>query len=159
MGIFSSETEAERIQRKDAAQARKAEERQRRQLELEAEQRARREAEFLASPPGLARTSRQRGDHLLQISLDLEDVESHVIAMDSAWSTRHATDVSEILNAVCTEGWDLHSFSTTFVNMGEISRDRFLASGQEVAVEGRLVGTYVFSRAAGRPPSTPDRDS
>jgi hypothetical protein len=146
MGIFSSESEAERIQRKDAAQARKEAERKRRQQEFDVQERARREAEFRASPPGLARTSHHRGDALLQISLDLEDVKSHVIAMDSAWSTRHANDVSEILNAICAEGWDLHSFSTSFVHMGEVSRDRFLASGQEVAVKGRLVGTYVFAR-------------
>ena len=141
MGIFSSETDAERAERKATDQQRKAAEQQRREEERAECARANEDAKFLASPPGQARTRYQRGDHLFQISLDVETIKSHVVAMENAYTTRHATDVSEILNAVVAEGWALHSLSTTFVNEGEESRDRFLASGQQVPVRGRIVGT------------------
>jgi hypothetical protein len=41
------------------------------------------------------------------------------------------------------------------VNEGEESRDRFLASGQHVAVRGRIVGTYVCTRRS--PDTRPQR--
>lgn len=146
MGIFNSESEEERTRRKDEAQIRKAADRERRDQERATEERSRQHAKFVASPQGMARTCYQRGDALFQVSLDLENIQNHVIAMESAYTTRHAIDVSDVLNAIHSEGWQFHSFSTTFVNEGEISRDRFLASGQQVAVQGRVYATYVFTR-------------
>lgn len=54
--------------------------------------------------------------------------------------------IADALNEIAREGWDFHSVATAFINEGEVSRDKFLASGQQVAVRGRLVGTYVFTR-------------
>ncbi|HEY0694036.1 MAG TPA: hypothetical protein VGD71_33955 [Kribbella sp.] len=116
---------------------------------LEARQKEREEAEFRESPVGKARASYERGDFLFQLSLDIEDIAAHVVAMENAYTERKATDVSEILNSVRIEGWNFHSFSTTFVNEGEVSRDKFLSTGQQVAVRGRIVGTYVFTRKPG----------
>jgi hypothetical protein len=133
-----------------------AEEKAAREAQKEADRaertRQREEEAFRRSPAGQARSSRERGDVLFQVSFDLEDVKALVVAMTDAFTTRSARDVSEILNSIVAEGWDLHSFSTAFVNEGEVSRDRFMASGQQVAVRGRLVGTYVFTRRPGHAP-------
>jgi hypothetical protein len=110
---------------------------------------------FLRSPTGQARTSYERGDYLFQVSFDLENIQSHVVAMANAYTTRQPRDVSDIVNAIAGEGWNFHTLSTTFVNEGEESRDRFLASGQHVAVRGRVVGTYVFTRRS--PDTRPQR--
>jgi hypothetical protein len=83
---------------------------------------------------------------MLQLSLDIEDISARVVAMENAYTERKVADVSETLNSVGCEGWNFHSFSTTFVNEGEISRDKFLSTGQQVVVRGRIVGTYVFTR-------------
>jgi hypothetical protein len=135
MAFFNSVDPATAAQR----EAEKAAARQQKQRERE-------EAAFLRSPAGQARKSYQRGDQLFQVSFDLENIQSHVVAMTNAYTSRHATDVSEVLNSIVAEGWNFHTLSTTFVNEGEESRDRFLASGQHVAVRGRIVGTYVFTR-------------
>lgn len=117
-----------------------------REQQRAAKQQAREEAAFRASPVGQARESYQRGDALFQVSFDVENIQSHVVAMVNAYTTRAANDVSEVLNAITAEGWNFCSLSTTFINEGEESRDRFLASGQHVAVRGRVLGTYVFTR-------------
>jgi hypothetical protein len=61
-------------------------------------------------------------------------------------TTKTATDPSEILNAVCAQGWDLVNGSFVFVEEGSQSRDKFLSSGQNVAVKGSTVGYYLFRR-------------
>jgi hypothetical protein len=153
MALFKASDEATAAQRaadKAAAQERKAQERvaaeQKREEERLAGERARQEAAFNRSPAGQARTCYQRGDHLFQVSIDLEKVTSHVVAMSNAYTGRHARDVSDVINSIAAEGWAFHTLSTTFVNEGEESRDRFLATGQQTAVRGRVVGTYVFTR-------------
>jgi hypothetical protein len=130
MGLFKAD---------EATAAQRAEDKERK-----AQERA--HQAFLRSPTGQARTSYQRGDYLFQVSFDLENIQSHVVAMANAYTTRQPRDVSDIVNSIAAEGWNFHTLSTTFVNEGEESRDRFLASGQHVAVRGRIVGTYVFTR-------------
>jgi len=122
-------------------------------LQLRDEQRAaaelqRNEEAFRKSPAGQARLSLERGNQIFQISLDLENIKALVIPMGNAHTTRQATDVSDVINSIVVEGWDFHTLSTTFVNEGEESRDKFMASGQYVAVRGRIVGTYVFTRSS-----------
>ena len=110
---------------------------------------AEKEEAYRASPLGQARTSYERGDTLLQISMDLEDVRARVIALEGAHTERTTMDVTETLNVIVAEGWDFCSLSTAFVHEGEQSRDKFLSTEQQVAVRGRLVGTYVFTRRPG----------
>jgi hypothetical protein len=62
-------------------------------------------------------------------------------------TTRKATgDPSEILNAVCNEGWELVNGSFVFVEQGQQSRDKLMSSGQNVAIKGTVVGYYLFRR-------------
>jgi len=51
-----------------------------------------------------------------------------------------------VLNAICREGWDLVSGDFVFVEEGQQSRDKFMSSGQNVAINGRTVGYYLFKR-------------
>src|SRR5439155_17295118 len=52
----------------------------------------------------------------------------------------------DTLNAVCNEGWDLVSGSFVFVETGQVSRNKALSSGQQVATSGTVVGYYLFKR-------------
>ena len=142
MTLFRSETPEQRAEReRQKSESRAAKEREREEMR------------FNASPVGQARAGFARGDQLFQASFDLENVKAVVVAMTDAYTARSGHDVSDVLNSIAAEGWDLHSFSTAFVNEGEVSRDKFMSSGQQVAVRGRLVGTYVFSRKAGHSPA------
>jgi hypothetical protein len=66
--------------------------------------------------------------------------------MVGSTTTKTATDPSEILNAVCGQGWELVNGSFVFVEEGAQSRDKFMSSGQNVAVKGKTVGYYLFRR-------------
>jgi hypothetical protein len=142
MPLFRNESDEERAARAAQKAADKA-----------AKQLGREEDAFRQSPVGQARAGYERGDVLFQVSFDIQNVKASVVAMTNAYTTRTARDPSDILNSIAAEGWDLHTCSTAFVNEGEESRDRFMASGQQVAVRGRLVGTYVFTRRPGHQPS------
>ena len=112
---------------------------------------ARREAErqraaFLASPVGCAQTAFEHGDHLFQYAHDVESQAAIIVAMIGSTTSRSSTDPSDILNAVCRQGWELVNASFVFREQGSQSRDKFLSSGQNVAVKGTTVGYYLFRR-------------
>jgi len=65
-----------------------------------------------------------------------------IVAMVGSSTSKKTADPSQILNAVCARGWELVNGSFVFVVEGEQSRDKFMASGQNVAVKGRTVGYY-----------------
>jgi hypothetical protein len=60
-----------------------------------------------------------------------------------------STDPAAILNSVCNEGWELVNGSFVFHELDSESRDKFLASGQNIAVKGTVIGYYVFRRCEG----------
>jgi hypothetical protein len=62
----------------------------------------------------------------------------------------------ETLNAVCDEGWELLNGSFVFVETGQQSRNRAMASGQQIAVAGTVVGYYLFKRNSGNKKTAPD---
>jgi hypothetical protein len=142
MSLFKNVDPAEA----EARAAQKAAADEQRREEQERKDAAKREAEFNASPSGQARRSFERGDHLFQVSFELESIGAAVRAMEGAYTRRSTNDPSRILNGIAAEGWTFQSLSTAFVSEGEVSRDKFMSSGQQVAVRGRLVGTYVFTR-------------
>lgn len=118
-------------------------EQQRQQIRAEKER-----AAFLASPVGQAETAFARGDQVFQYSHSVMSQHAIIVAMVGSNTTKTTTDPSEILNAVCRQGWELVNGSFVFVVEGEQSRDKFLASGQNVAVKGQTVGYYLFRRCA-----------
>ncbi len=110
------------------------------------ERAAKDEAEFLKSAPGRARSAFQRGDAVFQYSLDVQDNKAVVVAMGPAYTKSKQTDPTDVLNAICAEGWDLVNGSFVFQELGSESRDKFMSSGQNVAVKGTVIGFYLFRR-------------
>lgn len=114
--------------------------------QIEQKRREEEEAAFRASPTGRARTAFERGDQVFQYGLNVMNQQAIIIAMVGARAPQRATDPTAILNAVCREGWELVNGSFVFVQTGQESRDKFMASGQNVAIAGAVVGYYLFKR-------------
>jgi hypothetical protein len=138
------EDRAEKDARKQQAAAEK--EQQRREQEA-----AQQRAAYLASPVGRAQTAYQRGDQVFQFEHDVMSQQAIIVAMVGSSTGKTTADPSEILNAVCAQGWELINGSFVFIHEGEQSRDKLLSSGQNVAIKGRTVGYYLFRRAEQSP--------
>jgi hypothetical protein len=104
--------------------------------------------DWFSSPPGQARLAYEHGDQIFQCAIDVKQTKAMVVAMVGAYTTQSSNDPAAILNQICWEGWDLVDASFVFVELGSESRDKFLASGQNVAVKGTVMGYYVFKRCA-----------
>ena len=122
-------------------QRRDAEERKQRE-QLERDRRA-----FEESPAGRARASFANGDQVFQCSIDVMTQRAIIVSMVGGTTSRRSTDPVAILNSVCREGWEIVNGSFVFVEQGQESRDKFMSSGQNVAVKGQTVGYYVFRRS------------
>jgi hypothetical protein len=101
---------------------------------------------FFATPAGKARRSFESGDHVFQYSLDVMNQEAIIVAMMGSTTSKKEADPSAVLNSVCAEGWELVTGSFVFVEQGHQSRDKFMSSGQNIAIKGRTVGYYLFKR-------------
>lgn len=111
-----------------------------------AKEAAAQEAAFWASPGGQAREAFERGDAILQFELDVRQSQTYTIPMWKTGALTKANDPSEVLNSIVREGWTLVNGSFVFHETGSESRDKFMASGQHVAVRGVVVGYYLFER-------------
>ena len=120
------------------------------QRELERQQKAveKRAREFWNSPAGGARTAFDRGDLVYQFELDVRDASTYTIPMWKTGAMTTTTDASDVLNSIAREGWRLVTGSFVFQETGSESRDKFMASGQHIAVKGTVVGYYLFERNA-----------
>lgn len=157
------EKEAKRLEkerREHDEAARKAAETAAKEERKEQERLERDRQEFLKSPAGQARTAFERGDPVFQFSIDVQNTQAVVIPMVTAMTNTKTTDPIAVLNSVCNEGWDLVNGSFVFHETGSESRDKFLASGQNIAVRGTVIGYYrseqeavapIWSLAAVRP--------
>lgn len=87
---------------------------------------------FFQSPAGRARLAFERGQHLFQYELEIDQVEPTVIPGPLGTSPRTTEDAVDILNSVAVEGWKL-------------------VDGKFFYVESRgLVGCYLFKRSKKR---------
>jgi hypothetical protein len=134
------EEAAEAESRKQAEQAAK----ENRKL---AEQAAKEREAFLRSPAGQARAAFERGDLVFQYSMDVMSQDAIIVAMIGSTTAKRTKDPVDVLNSVCREGWELLNGSFVFVEQGQQSRDKFMSSGQNVAIKGSTVGYYLFRRA------------
>lgn len=122
------------------------------QRRREAEERKRAEAiekarqAFYRTPAGRARVAFERGDYLFQYEANVMRQEAIIVAMVGSRTSKKTTDPVDVLNSVCREGWELVNGSFVFVEQGQQSRDKFMSSGQNVAVKGATVGYYLFKR-------------
>jgi hypothetical protein len=130
---------AEQREQKVAEQRSQREEAQRRQAE----------AAFWSSPQGQARSARVHGNRFFQLSLPLSSTQrsfSAVISGDKSMATR-SLDPTDLLGAVESEGWRLEDAGYVFREVGSVSRDKLLSSGQTASVMGEIVGIYLFRAA------------
>jgi hypothetical protein len=142
MALLKKSEEEKRLREHEKQARAKEKDRQR---ETAARERLRKD--FYKSPPGRARAAYELGAKVFQYEIDLQNVQATVVPMMTATAKRTRTnDASEILSAVCDEGWELVNGSFVFVQTGSESRDKFMASGQQVAVRGTTVGYYLFKR-------------
>lgn len=61
-------------------------------------------------------------------------------AFTSTKDSQHAS----ILDTIEAEGWLLEHAGYVYRVTRSISRDKFLSSGQQEAVEGEIIGIYIF---------------
>lgn len=101
---------------------------------------------FAQSPAGRARAAFRKGDQVFQFSIDVMNQKAIIVAMVGGTTSQRTSDPVEVLNSVCREGWDLVNGSFVFVEQGQESRDKFMSSGQNVAIKGEVVGYYLFKR-------------
>ncbi|HVV12479.1 hypothetical protein [Amycolatopsis sp.] len=130
----AAEQAAKERQRREAAEHKRLQEVQR---EREA---------FNRSPAGRARTGFARGDQVFQYAIDVMNQRAVIVAMVGGTTTKQTSDPVAVLNSVCQEGWELVNGSFVFVEQGQESRDKFMSSGQNVAIKGQVMGYYLFKR-------------
>jgi hypothetical protein len=93
-----------------------------------------------------ALTAYERGDALLQVVLEIADMKPTVGPMSGTMTETLGREINPTLNAICATGWTLHTASFVSRDLGFESRDKFMASGQQVAFRGEVLGYYIFSR-------------
>src|SRR6266508_3838175 len=142
MPLIKRKTEEERAE-KAALKERQQREADRRKF---AEQLERERKAFFRTPAGQARLAFDRGDQVFQYAIDVMSQEAIIVAMVGSTTAQKTSDPVAILNSVCHEGWELVNGSFVFVEQGQQSRDKFMSSGQNVAIKGTTVGYYLFKR-------------
>jgi hypothetical protein len=140
--MFKSKS-PEEVAAKEAQRERQAAERETQRQRQQAEKERQR---YLSTPVGQAEVAFNNGDHVFQYAHDVASQQAVIVAMVGSTTTKQTADPTAILNAVCNQGWELVNGSFVFVEEGSQSRDKFLASGQNVAVKGTTVGYYLFRR-------------
>jgi len=109
------------------------------------EQRRKKEEAFAKSPAGRARATKAAGMKIFQIDIPLSKNEAHTVAMVGAFAnSTKIEDYASTIQAIEDEGWRLDHVGYVYRITGSESRDKFLASGQQEAVRGEIVGIYIF---------------
>jgi hypothetical protein len=117
--------------------------------ELVAEAAAAAEKAFWASPQGRATKAFDRGDEFLQIEIPHSSVTGFTNAAfnsATAGKIRQKLTRTDLLGQIEEAGWRLEHANWVYIQTGQNSRDKFLASGQHVVVTGEVVGIYLFRR-------------
>jgi hypothetical protein len=140
--MFNRESDEQKAAKAAAREAERA---------AQSEQKARQA--WLASPVGQATSAREAGAQFFQIDLDLTAMERSVWASADAKSgynvkERRVGNHADALGQIEAVGWRLEHAGFVFIQTGQVSRDKMLSSGQEVGVQGRVSGIYLFRRAS-----------
>lgn len=104
------------------------------------------ERAYWESPVGQAKLAHQRGDAVFQLAMPLRGQKAVIVPMAGGTSVATEKDWTAELNEVVSVGWDLVNGSVVFVQTGQESREKFMASGQNVAISGQVIGYYLFKR-------------
>jgi len=117
----------------------------------EAKAREKLRSAFFESPAGEARRAYESGAKVFQYETDVKSTKAVVRGLSKAvaketLASRLSRGPVAILNAVADEGWELVNGSFVFLESGQVSRNRALATGQQVAISGTVIGYYLFKR-------------
>lgn len=83
--------------------------------------------------------------NIYQIDMPLSQTTGRTVAMTGAYADSTKTkDYSNVIQSIEKEGWHLDHVGYVYRITGSVSRDKFLASGQQEAVSGEIVGIYIF---------------
>jgi hypothetical protein len=121
------------------------EERQAKATKKAADEQRAREAQFNASPAGRARAEKSAGSKIFQIDAPLSRTTGRTVAMIGAYADSTKTkDYSTLIESIEAEGWRLDHVGYVYRVTGSVTRDKFMASGQQEATSGEIVGIYIF---------------
>ena len=135
---------------------------QKTEAELAADAARAAEKAFWGSPQGQALKAFERGDEFYQAEIPHSSVTGFTNAAfnsATAGKIRQRLTRTDLLGQIEEAGWHLEHADWVYIQTGQNSRDKFLASGQHVVVTGEVVGIYLFRRdntraKRTRPPTT-----
>jgi hypothetical protein len=133
MASIFKKTEEERKAEKEALEA-KIE----KQKELDAHN------AWLATPIGMATSAKESGNGFFEIELEIGSSKRQVSFGSADFGKHKKSDFTGLLSQIESVGWHLEQVGYYFMITGETSRDKFLASGQNTAVNGKTMGVYLF---------------
>ncbi|KQY56108.1 hypothetical protein ASD11_16730 [Aeromicrobium sp. Root495] len=145
MGLFKSEEErlaaqAERERVEAARQVAQAE-----QDKKDAAARA--FAARAASPVGRAELAHEAGHRFFEIQLDVSQTQGTAFFGEVRGNESRSDAHLGVLGEIEAVGWRLEHAGYVFVETGQESTDKFVSTGQRIAVTGKTVGIYLFRRA------------
>ncbi|MDX6284725.1 MAG: hypothetical protein QOG53_210 [Frankiales bacterium] len=111
---------------------------------------AQKETAFRASPVGQAVTAREQAQGFFEIQLVVGESQRDSTLFggnNTNWSKNKKVTHAGLLSAIEAVGWRLEHVGYIYQVTSESSRDKFLASGQQIAVSGRTIGIYLFRAA------------
>jgi len=127
------------------------------QKQQEQKRKRKEEEAFRATPAGKARTAKDKGHVVFQFMEVLTETKAEVIPMVGAYARDEAgatglqsvlgtqnRTIGSAIEAIESEGWRMVHAGYVFQQTYAESRDKFLASGQQVAIAGRVLGIYTF---------------
>lgn len=137
----------DRRREKEKKKALKSASPEERQKAAEAEKLYRRRDEYFASPWGQARNAKLSGLKYFQIELPIDSTYqtgySKAVANVKAAMRSHGGQ-GAALTYIEMEGRELVQAGFVFKESGQVSRDKFLSSGQQVMTTGATYGIYLF---------------
>ena len=119
--------------------------------EKAAKERAAAEEAFLRSPVGRATGARAEGAGFFHVELEMSEVGRSNLDLLVGYSgvpgvERKRPGHGDVLAQVEDVGWRLEHVGYVYVETGQVSRDKLLSSGQQVATLGKTVGHFLFRR-------------
>lgn len=152
--------EAERSERdRQKADDRAGRERQRAD-DKAAKERAATEQAFLRSPVGRATAAGAEGAGFFHVELEMSEVGRSNLDLLVGYSgapgvERKRAGHGDVLAQIEDVGWRLEHVGYVYVETGQVSRDKLMSSGQQVATLGKTVGHFLFRRTEAAIPMIP----
>ena len=157
--------EAERVRRERAELAEQVQRERAEKLRRRAEAKERKK--WAATDHGRARVAYDAGERFLQIQRVISETKANVMMMVGAFAVSDEVDhsaqstmgmldlrkkvedlpITQALAVIEDIGWRLIHAGYAYRETYSESRDKFLASGQQIATSGEIVAVYLFRRA------------